>query len=78
MNMIILYAMGLASLAVLIAGAFFLVVLIVYGIQRIWAKVSASLLAHAAAAGSIWRTKTEMRTATAASAASALIGAARR
>lgn len=39
MNMIILYAMGLASLAVLIAGAFFLVVLIVYGIQRIWAKV---------------------------------------
>lgn len=41
MNMIILYAMGLASLAVLIAGAFFLVVLIVYGIQRIWAKVSA-------------------------------------
>lgn len=38
MNMIILYAMGLASLAVLIAGAFFLVVLIVYGIQRIWAN----------------------------------------
>lgn len=41
MNTIILYAMGFASLAVLVAGAFFLVVLIVYGIQNIWVKVSA-------------------------------------
>lgn len=41
MNTLILYAMGIASLAVIIAGAFFLVVMIVYGIQDIWAKVSA-------------------------------------
>lgn len=41
MNTTILYAMGFASLAVLIAGVFFLVVLIVYGIQHIWVKVSA-------------------------------------
>ena len=30
MNTLILYAMGLASLAVIIAGAFFLVIMIVY------------------------------------------------
>lgn len=41
MNTLILYAMGLASLVVIIAGAFFLVVMIVYGIQSVWAKVSA-------------------------------------
>ena len=41
MNTLILYAMGLASLAVIIAGAFFLVVMIVYGIQNILGKVSA-------------------------------------
>lgn len=41
MNILILYVMGFTSLIVLIAGSFFLVVLIVYAIQNIWAKVSA-------------------------------------
>lgn len=41
MNTLILYAMGLASLAVLIAGAFFIVVMIIYAAQRTWEKVSA-------------------------------------
>ena len=41
MNTLILYAMGLASLAVIIAGAFFLVIMIVYYIQVVWSKISA-------------------------------------
>lgn len=41
MNILILYAMGLASLAVIIAGAFFLVIMIVYYIQVVWSKISA-------------------------------------
>ena len=41
MNTLILYAMGIASLAVIIAGAFFLVVMIVYCIQVVWSKISA-------------------------------------
>lgn len=41
MNTIILYALGIASLVVLVAGTLFMVVLIIYGIQKIWAKVSA-------------------------------------
>lgn len=40
MNKIILYAMGIASLVVLVAGTLFMVVLIIYGIQNIWARVS--------------------------------------
>lgn len=41
MNTLILYAMGLASLAVIIAGAFFLVIMIVYYTQVVWSKISA-------------------------------------
>ena len=41
MNTLILYAIGLASLAVIIAGAFFLVIMIVYYIQVVWSKISA-------------------------------------
>lgn len=41
MNTLILYAMGIASLVVIIAGAFFVVVMIVYYIQVIWSKISA-------------------------------------
>lgn len=41
MNTIILYAMGVASLVVLVAGVIFMVVLIIAGIQNIWARVSA-------------------------------------
>lgn len=41
MNTLILYALGLASLVVIIAGAFFTVVMIVYYIQVIWSKISA-------------------------------------
>ena len=41
MNTLILYAMGLASLVVIIAGAFFLVIMIVYYIQTVWSKISA-------------------------------------
>ncbi len=41
MNTIILYALGIASLVVLVSGTLFMVVLIIYGIQKIWAKVSA-------------------------------------
>ena len=41
MNTLILYALGFASLVVIIAGAFFAVVMIVYYIQVIWSKISA-------------------------------------
>lgn len=41
MNMLILYAMGIASLVVIIAGAFTVVVMIVYYIQVMWSKISA-------------------------------------
>lgn len=41
MNTLILYAMGIASLVVIIAGAFSLVVMIVYYIQVVWSKISA-------------------------------------
>ena len=41
MNTLILYAMGIASLVVIIAGAFFVVVMIVYYIQVMWSKISA-------------------------------------
>ena len=41
MNTLILYAMGIASLVVIIAGAFFMVVMIVYYIQVMWSKISA-------------------------------------
>ena len=40
MNTLILYAMGIASLVVIIAGAFFVVVMIVYYIQVMWSKIS--------------------------------------
>ena len=38
MNTLILYAMGIASLVVIIAGAFTVVVMIVYYIQVMWSK----------------------------------------
>lgn len=41
MNTLILYAMGIVSLIVLAAGAFFLIGMIVLGIQNIWAEISA-------------------------------------
>lgn len=41
MNTLILYTMGIASLVVIIAGAFFVVVMIVYYIQVMWSKISA-------------------------------------
>ena len=41
MNTLILYAMGIASLVVIIAGAFTVVVMIVYYIQVMWSKISA-------------------------------------
>ncbi len=41
MNTLILYVMGFASLVVIIAGAFFVVTMIVYYIQVIWSKISA-------------------------------------
>ena len=41
MSTLILNAMGIALIAVQVAGAFFIVVMIVYAIQRIWWKVSA-------------------------------------
>lgn len=41
MNTLILYAMGIASLVVIITGAFSLVVMIVYYIQVVWSKISA-------------------------------------
>ena len=41
MNTLSVYAMGIASLVVIIAGAFFVVVMIVYYIQVMWSKISA-------------------------------------
>ena len=41
MNTLILYTMGIASLVIIIAGAFFVVVMIVYYIQVMWSKISA-------------------------------------
>lgn len=41
MNTLILYAMGIASLVVIIAGAVSVVVMIVYYIQVMWSKISA-------------------------------------
>lgn len=41
MSTLILHAMGFASLAVIIAGLFFLVIMITYYIQVVWSKISA-------------------------------------
>lgn len=41
MNTLILYALGFASLVVIIAGAFFAVVVILNGALHIWAGISA-------------------------------------
>lgn len=40
MNTLILYALGFASLVVIIAGGFFVLVMIVYAIQNAWYDIS--------------------------------------